>query len=854
MLIQIDARWLTQTTPDIDPPTIYQHDVDLIPAADDMGPYLYLSGSSSRLAGTMISVIDDEGMSAFNTDGTRSSSVNIDIKEGESWIVRIEVGNRGVSRSGTIVLNYKNAIVQRAMATDADDTQAPLMIQAFSGVSAASDAEPQFPVKELVKDIITVKRAADGSGTVEFEYDDRGVVTGSSGNSAMSIPAGLTKDDVRSLIIRYKPEGDMGEGEFEVRLPSGWKAEDILTDGDDETTTTGDPVHTVNVTFLEHFGEDVEEVEITLVDVTVPNNHGNHGFLSKSANEGGSLKQLSPRPVAFVGNTMADNDTVAVEIDPAAAYQNQDNVDFEITVTANGPMHDSEIQITVPDGLSDLQDSDSAKANYVRKASASVSGVEVSVDNEIILIKTGKLNPGGRIKVRLDNVDLDGVSEIPEDGFRVGTRTRTDVEPVEDDPTGNLSGENFEPIENAADPIRSIVGGLIRTIAGSGTMAVEPATIEQSSRNRNIKLTFTATTDFSKLILVIEVPSVIETELQEAKSSDDGYVSTSTSKFHADIEADDRLEISGSTITWTGVTLDRGEKFITNIKRVDLLDDTDDAHWVVTLDGTDITAAGGAAANPPMVVVGTMEEDVVFEVVDESDIPDSNPSYPASSLQSIRFQFTTENTAVQSGGRLWFTVPVGWSLPSLTDKAGKATVSIVAIDGVAIEDADGNPIGVKQLPKTGEADAGSNMALSVSGRSVILSIGANGGLAEGASVTIRYGTADLTATGFPVQISASAKGTTSDGDGLAIRGHFRVSDDFRQRDAGTIWADVTNVVDGSGTAATINQSRHCQGRQYKEHNHCDLHRHRNDGRWCCPLYHTRRLGCHAGRSARTQPS
>ena len=79
-----------------------------------------------------------------------------------------------------------------------------------------------------------------------------------------------------------------------------------------------------------------------------------------------------------------------------------------------------------------------------------------------------------------------------------------------------------------------------------------------------------------------------------------------------------------------------------------------------------------------MVVVGTMEDDVVFEVVDEADIPNSNPSYPASSLQSIRFKFTTENTAIQSGGRLWFTVPVGWSLPSLTDKAGKATVSIVA--------------------------------------------------------------------------------------------------------------------------------------------------------------------------------
>ena len=49
------------------------------------------------------------------------------------------------------------------------------------------------------------------------------------------------------------------------------------------------------------------------------------------------------------------------------------------------------------------------------------------------------------------------------------------------------------------------------------------------------------------------------------------------------------------------------------------------------------------------------------------------------------------------------------------------------------------------------------MALSVSGRSVILTIGAKGGLAEDVSVTIRYGTADLTATGFPVQISLARK-------------------------------------------------------------------------------------------------
>ena len=648
-----------------------------------------------------------------------------------------------------------------------------------------------------------MKLAANGSGKVAFEFDNLPVTTlgDKNHNADDSIPAGITKDDVLDLIIRYTPDGDMDEGEFEVRLPSGWKAEEIITSGPINTTTkTGDPVHTVAVDFLSNFGVEKESIDITLVDVTVPNKHGNNGFRSKSKSKGGSLKQLSPIPAAFVGNTMADNDTVKVEINPAEAYQNQENVDFEITVEANGPMHDSEIQITVPDGLSDLQD-DSAKANYVRKVSAPVSGVDVILDNDVINITTGKLNPGGKIKVRFDNVNLKDISTDPDLGFRVGTRTRTDVVAGEEETAGDLSGVDFELIEKD-DGTRSIVGGLIRTVAGSGTMAVEPATIEQGSRNKNIKLTFTATTDFEKLNLKITAPPVIDTELHEDKSSNDGYVSSpNAAKLHED-DTDDDLDVSGNVITWGKLTLNRGEKFVTNIKRVDLLEDTGDAQWEVELGDVDITAADTAdsKANPPMVVVGTMEEDVVFEVVDESDIPNSNPSYHASSLQSIRFKFTTENTAIQAGGRLWFTIPVGWSLPSLTDKTGKATVSIVAKNGEAIVDADGDPIAVRQLPKAGDDNAGSQMVLSVSGRSVILSIGAKGGLAEGDSVTIRYG--DSTdPMKFPVQISASAKGTTSDGDGLAIRGHFRVSDDFRQRDADTIWADVTNVVDGSGTAA-----------------------------------------------------
>ena len=43
---------------------------------------------------------------------------------------------------------------------------------------------------------------------------------------------------------------------------------------------------------------------------------------------------------------------------------------------------------------------------------------------------------------------------------------------------------------------RSIAGGLIRTIDGSGTMKVEPLTVEQNSRNETLKLTYTARDGF----------------------------------------------------------------------------------------------------------------------------------------------------------------------------------------------------------------------------------------------------------------------------------------------------------------------------------------------------------------------
>ena len=199
--------------------------------------------------------------------------------------------------------------------------------------------------------------------------------------------------------------------------------------------------------------------------------------------------------------------------------------------------------------------------------------------------------------------------------------------------------------------------------------------------------------------------------------------------------------------------------------------------------------------------MGTTKEDVVFEIID-NEYGDSvyNPSYPASSKQSIRFQFTPEGTSIQPGGSLWFTLPSLWSSPSTTDRTGTATVYIITKD-----DDDGEDKLVTQLPEEDTADmkAGDIMKLEAGVRRVTLMIGKSGGLAEGGEpVRIQYGTADLTKK--PVAISTRAEGTPeSDEDGLSIRGYFKVSGErgFRQRDAGTIWVDITNVEDGTGTAS-----------------------------------------------------
>ena len=220
----------------------------------------------------------------------------------------------------------------------------------------------------------------------------------------------------------------MGEGKLEFQMPSGWSAADVRVSGDESSILPELPVESGDIitsTFYEGFGDSaLDSIDIILVDITTPNQYEDQRFTVKAKNEKGRLTSLKMKPSAFVGNAMADDDTVTVEISPTAAYEKETRVDFEIELTATGPMHDGRIQITVPSAFEDIQD-DPAEPNYVR-VSVSVRGAGLvdieGVDDEIIIM-TGDLDAGETITVRIEDVDIpDDVSDST--SFMVGTKTR----------------------------------------------------------------------------------------------------------------------------------------------------------------------------------------------------------------------------------------------------------------------------------------------------------------------------------------------------------------------------------------------------------------------------------------------
>ena len=285
--------------------------------------------------------------------------------------------------------------------------------------SSNPSAVPEHPANKHIA--ITVNAAPSGSGEVVVALLQDGVPQVVPEDSEDAVPAGSFAEDASyGLRFTYAPAGEIGGGSFRIQIPTsrGWSVDEDVADQWDTalglagTVSLNDDKDELTAVFPEGFGESSDDrLELDLTLASAPDRRDEYPFTISSKNKSGTrFVGLTDQPEVTVGNTLADNDTVTVLIEPEAAYHGETDVRFDITLTANGPMHESEIQIEVPNGLADLdslQMDTASAANYVSKVSPSTSSVEVTVpDYRTILIKTGKLNKDGKIKVRLDNVDI----------------------------------------------------------------------------------------------------------------------------------------------------------------------------------------------------------------------------------------------------------------------------------------------------------------------------------------------------------------------------------------------------------------------------------------------------------------
>ena len=116
----------------------------------------------------------------------------------------------------------------------------------------------------------------------------------------------------------------MSGGLVELRIPTGWTVADNAVDAVWESNAIrgeiakGSGVWTFTLT--DGFGVGAaDKLMIYLANVGVPNRHGNHTFTTRAKNSAtGGLTRLTKQPQVLVGNTVADSDTVTVEITPGS--------------------------------------------------------------------------------------------------------------------------------------------------------------------------------------------------------------------------------------------------------------------------------------------------------------------------------------------------------------------------------------------------------------------------------------------------------------------------------------------------------------------------------------------------------
>ena len=625
---------------------------------------------------------------------------------------------------------------------------------------------------------------ADGTGIDEAGVADANdtAIDMAGGSVRIAIPAGWTVPD-KVKVVDYAGTA---------------VKDDTLYDTSDGTSATDDEKKHVTFTADKHIvvklGDDWAKrnrtaaatigrtLQITFYEVTtgvpsmlmdwIPSGDGGsdtaikaygYTFSTSSMAMGGTHIRIGSQPKVYVGNILAssgysgtDADLVTaklrdtlktkVTVTPATMFQGEENHRVSISFEAPGPMYGGILLIPIPNDARPKAD-DADDANKLVTVSSS-SGVVLGGGEDLprfsttfatdeitdITVNFDEINKGQKVTVSyplatVAAVENPTLASFTRESSNNALNVRTSID----------GGTNYIPVN-------VLEGGKIRTVRGSGTLAISPFAIEAGSKKRSITLTYTAQTALAENTVISVTPAGIATELAS------GNVSGASLK-------------SGA-VQWTLTSaLKKDRTLKATIKNIDIVTDAREYPWEVTVGTASSDSGEGADDNkltgdamPTLAVTKTSQDAVKFEVVGES-------SFSAGSMQEIKFRFTAQGTPIR-GGRVSFTIPAALgSAPADAEAVGRV---IASVSGGALE---------KDEP-------------TVSGRTINVAIK---NMDVGDSVTVTYGSVDKKADHKALIHHVAGE--------VKIRGTFRSSADASTRTAtGEAVITVTNVEDGTGAA------------------------------------------------------
>ncbi len=353
----------------------------------------------------------------------------------------------------------------------------------------------------------------------------------------------------------------------------------------------------------------------------------------------------------------------SVSVSPATVVATSAGNTLYFTFTAGLSAYNGTVTFTVPSGFSAP-----STANRVGFVTSSIGSV--SILGRVITISGVSLDAGGQFLLTYGSTTNGGLGAVAP--ANIGATVWT----VQEE---SLDSGTLTPIQDS--PIVTVVNAA----DGSGTAAIVPDHVIASSTGNTITLTYTATIGgLTNGALTFMMPA--GWSAPSLNSSDPGYVSVSGSSSTVVIS------VSGQVITVSNVTL-------ATFATLTLVYGASSGAVVSSVTGaaqfpvSEQSTADGSLI--PLVIVPSL---VVLASNDGTGTLTASPSSVLQNSSGNVITLTYTAAAAMTQGKLQFSIPAGWSAPSLTGVAagfitastGTLSVSgrVVTITGVTLASGD----------------------------------------------------------------------------------------------------------------------------------------------------------------------